>query len=174
MARMAIVLAALGLLAAAEAGAQITRERDMPAPAVEASAGYSGFIDESLIRHALFGASARYYVTPRLAIGPELVWMVGPGYDRDLFLTGNLTFDLLRPTTPGARLVTPYLVAGGGWFQHRDRFGSETLASNEGAFTAGGGVRVWLSPRTYVAGEVRAGWEPHVRYSGHAGFALGR
>ena len=40
--------------------------------------------------------------------------MVGPGHDRDLFLTGNLTFDFLaRRIGPRRGSVNPFLVAGG-------------------------------------------------------------
>jgi hypothetical protein len=37
------------------------------------------------------------------------VYMKGPGDDRDVVLTGNVTFDLLSRT----RAVTPFLVVGG-------------------------------------------------------------
>ena len=84
-----------------------------PAPAVEFLAGYAGFVDDATIDHAIAGTAVRVYLTPRLAIGPEFVYMWGPNWDRDLFLTGNLTFDLLPPRR-AARRVTPFLVAGGG------------------------------------------------------------
>ena len=170
MSRDKTVCAAIaGVLFAAWAEAQTPR----PAPAVDASVGYAGFVDESLIGHALFGGSGRWYLTPRVSVGPEVVYMVGPDDDRDLFVTGNLTLDLRRTPPAGRRGVVPYVVIGGGLFQHRDRFGRESFVSYEGAFTGGGGVRAWISPRTYVAGEVRAGWEAHIRYSGQVGIALG-
>jgi hypothetical protein len=142
-----------------------------PAPTVEVTAGYAGFADEGVIHHAVVGAAARAYVSPRVAVGPELVYMVGPNEDRDLILTGNLTFDLRR-SRPG--IVVPYLLAGGGLFQHSDRFGTQTFRSREGAFTAGAGARAWVSDRAYVAGEYRLGWEVHYRITGHVGVAIGR
>src|SRR5215217_1087345 len=99
---------------------------------------------------ANFGS--RTLVTPRFGVGPELVYMVGPGEDRDLFITGNLTWDFFtRPSR--TRSMIPYVVGGAGFFRHSDRVGSGTFASPEGAFTGGGGARVWLSPRVYVAAE---------------------
>ena len=167
----AVCIAIAGVLFSAGAGAQAQTPK--PAPVVEVSAGYAGFVDESLIGHVLFGGSGRWYLTPRVSVGPEVVYMVGPDADRDLFVTGNVTFDLRRTPPAGRRRVMPYVVVGGGFFQHRDRFGPASFVSYEGAFTGGGGVRAWTSPATYVAGEVRVGWEGHIRYSGHFGIALG-
>jgi hypothetical protein len=96
--------------------------------------------------------------------------MRGPGDDRDLIVTGNVWLDFLPPS----RRVTPFFVAGGGLFRHSDRFGSETFASTEGAFTSGVGVRGWLNERVYVAGDVRVGWELHLRAAGTIGVAFGR
>ena len=98
--------------------------RVRPAPAVEFLVGYAGFVDDATIDHTIFGGAGRVYLTPRVAVGPELVYMRGPNCDRDLFLTGNLTFDVLPPRLGRPARVTPFLVAGGGFFQHSDRFGS--------------------------------------------------
>ena len=93
----------------------------------------------------------------------------GPDDDRDLIVTGNLIFDFLKPIGGRRWRVTPYVLGGGGLFQHRDRFRTGTFKSNEGAFTVGGGVRAFLTDRVYVAPEVRFGWELHFR----AGVTLG-
>jgi hypothetical protein len=169
--RLAIGCALALALIDGPAFAQTSRAR--PAPAVEFLAGYAGFADDATIDHGIVGAAARGYVTPRLAIGPELVYMRGPNSDRDLFLTGNLTFDVLRPQAGQAARVTPFLVAGGGLMEHSDQFGNGTYRSYEGAFTAGGGVRGWMTPRVYAFGDVRVGWELHVRVNGGVGFRMG-
>jgi hypothetical protein len=138
--------------------------------AAEFAGGWAGFVDEALIDHAVIGGGARFHLTPRISIGPELVYMRGPGTDRDLFLTGNITFDFVtRP--PGARAgsVNPFLVAGAGLMMHSDRFASGTFTSYEGALTGGGGARVWLTDRVYALGEWRIGWEPHTRITGGLG-----
>jgi len=170
--RLAIGIAMALSLIDGLALAQTSSER--PAPAVEFLAGYAGFADEATIDHGIVGTAARLYVTPRISIGPELVYMRGPGSDRDVFLTGNLTFDVLRPHTNQPARVTPFLVAGGGFMEHRDRFGSSDVTSYEGAFTAGGGVRGWITPRVYAVGDLRVGWELHVRANGGIGIRLGR
>jgi hypothetical protein len=156
------------------AAAQQTNAPRLPASAIEAQGGYAGFVDNATIDHGVIGASARFYLTPRLGVGPELVYMRGPRNDRDIFVTGNLTFDFRGPRSGRPPRVVPYLVAGGGWFQHLDRFGAFEFSSAEGTFTAGGGARVWASDRVYAGAEYRFGWELHYRVTGHVGFALGR
>jgi hypothetical protein len=153
----------LALTAAAPAAAQ-------PAVAVEALAGHAAFVDDAPIGHTVFGGAARVHLAPRHSLGPEIVYMRGPRSDRDWFFTINYTFDFIaqgerRPR----RRVNPFLVAGGGVMRHTDQFGSRTFSSSEGAFTAGGGVRVWLTDRVYALGDVRAGWELHTRFNGGIG-----
>ena len=172
MARLKAFLTVTLLAFAGDAVAQTLDAR--PAPAVEFLAGYAGFVDDATIDHSIWGAAARVYLTPRLAIGPELVYMRGPNSDRDLFLTGNLTFDVLPPRNGRPRRVSPFLVAGGGFFQHSDRFGAFDFTSYEGAFTAGGGVRGWITDRVYAFGDFRVGWELHARVNAGVGVGLGR
>jgi hypothetical protein len=130
--------------------------------------GYTGFIDEDLINHGIFGGGAEWLVTPRIAVGPEVLYMVGPGSDRDLFVLGVARFGIL----PFTRRVAPFATAGGGFSVHSDRFVNETFRSSEGAFVFGGGLRAAVSPRVYVAPEFTAGWEPHIRFSVNVGIRL--
>ena len=139
--------------------------QDRGRPTIEGFGGWAGFVDNETKHHWVVGGGGRYYITPRLAIGPEFAYMSGPGSDRDLMLTGNMTFDLFVPTIAGMRRANPFVVVGGGLFQHRQRFQSGEFTSTEGSFTGGGGVRVWLTDRVYIAPEVRIGWELHVRGS---------
>ena len=162
---------AAGVVVAALALASDSRAQGRPAPAVEFTAGWAGFADEGVVSHSAWGGAARVNLTPRLGIGPELVYMVGPGSDRDLFLTGNLTFDFFAPSP--SRAVSPFVVVGGGLFRHSNDFFNGTFTSYEGAFTAGGGVRVALGDRAYIAPEARVGWETHVRLTVAVGVRLG-
>lgn len=166
-ARMAGLAVALATNCAAPVAAQ-----SRPAPVVEGAVGWSGFGDEGVIHHTLFGGAARVYLSSRFSVGPELAYMVGPGDDRDLMVTGNVMFDVLAPTATGPRRVTPFLVAGGGLFRHSDRFPRGTYSSTEGAFTLGLGLRAWTTRRTFVAVDARLGWEAHLRIAATAGVAL--
>jgi hypothetical protein len=156
------------------AGNAFAQSEVRPAPALEFLVGYAGFVDDATIHHAIVGTAARVYLTPRVAIGPELVYMRGPNSDRDLFLTGNLTFDVIPPRAGRPRRVVPFLVAGGGVFQHSDRAGSFSFTSYEGAFTAGGGVRTWITDRVYAMADLRLGWELHARVNAGVGIGLGK
>lgn len=140
--------------------------------ALEVTSGWSGFLDESWIDHAIIGGAARIYLTPRLSIGPECVYMIGPGHDRDLFVMGNVTFDAYRQSGSGARRVSPYFLVTGGYYLHRNRVGPFSFTSHEGGFTTGGGVRAFVTDRIYVAPEMRLGWEPHLRATVTVGFTL--
>jgi hypothetical protein len=145
-----------------------------PAPVVEVTGGYAGFVDDAVIPHGVVGGTAWWSLTPRLSVGPEITYMVGPGSDRDLFVTGNVTWDLVSRGAPRPGLVVPYVVGGAGLFRHSSRFGPTTFASNEGTFSGGAGARVWVTPRVYVGAEARIGWELHSRLAGTVGIRLGR
>jgi hypothetical protein len=164
--RAAIV--GLGVLLTAAAGAS---GQERPKPSIELGAGSVGFADDGIVSEGMVGASARWYVLPRIGLGPEIVYISGNSHSH-LTVTGNLTYDVW-PETNGRR-VTPFLVAGGGLFQTRDTFPTGDFTSNEGAFTAGGGVRASASDRITVGFDVRVGWELHLRINGFIGVRLGR
>ena len=162
-----IALACLALGMTVSAFAQ-----SIPPAHAEMQTGWVGFVDEAMIDHAAFGGAARLYLTPRVAVGPEIAYLRGPGSDRDLMITGNLTFDVLGPRNGHPRRITPFFTVGGGYERHSDRFGSTTFSSSEGALTGGGGVRIWITDRMFGTIETRIGWEPHLRVTGGIGVAL--
>jgi hypothetical protein len=125
--------------------------------AVEGGYGGARFTESEGFDHSAFTAGGGWQVTPRLRIGPEVVYLRGPASDRDLIVTGNATFDLSGHAT------TAYLVGGGGLFRHSDTFLSGRFTSTEGSFTAGIGVRIPVGPGWYLTPEARIGWETHVR-----------
>ena len=146
-----------------------------PAPAVEVLGGWAGFADEGLINHAVLGGAVRVHLTPRVSVGPEVTYMVGPGTDRDTFLLGNVFFDFRAPRGGRPPSVTPFVVAGAGFFQNRMRFAAETFRHNSVGVAVGGGVRVSASERLYIAPDVRLGGEdPHLRVTVTVGVLLAR
>ena len=146
--------------------------QDRPGPAVELAGGWVGFADDGIVSESLVGGAARWYLLPRIGVGPELVSIHGANHSH-LVVTGNVTWDVRAPTNRPNR-VTPFLVAGGGVFQTREHFFNGTYTSSEGAFTAGGGVRALVGDRVTLGLEMRAGWEPHIRINGVVGLQLGR
>ena len=154
----------LGLLALP--GAVLAQEQTRSV--LEVTGGYAGFVDDATIEHVTIGTAWRWNVGPRFSLGPEIVYMRGPGGDRDVFVTGKVLIDFLP-----SRSVSPYFVADGGLMLHRDSFAfSSAYWSNEGAVSFGGGARVDVTPRMFIAPEVRIGWEPHVRVSVNVGWRM--
>lgn len=135
----------------------------------EASSGYTSFFDDGSIDHGGGGAALRVYVAPRLSVGPEMVYMIGPGGDRDTLLFLNVTVDLRRSMLGQLGRVEPYLTTGAGLLRHEDSSGPYSWASTGPAFTWGGGARVWVARRAYVGSDVRLGWPAHVRVMGTMG-----
>lgn len=140
----------------------LTRAQPSPLePTLTLSGGYAGFLDESVIPHGALGLGAEWMITRRVTVGPEVLVMIGPGSDRDVFVLGVVRVGLL----PFNARVAPFVTAGGGLMRHDDRFGGVSFSATEGVVMAGGGVRVRITPRIYVAPEVTVGWEPHLRAS---------
>jgi outer membrane protein with beta-barrel domain len=166
--RSGLALVLLGLLCPRPAAAQERR-----APAIDVAAGTLVFPDDGSVSEGFVGGNARFYLTPRLAVGPEVAFISGDTADH-LMLTGNVTLDFVGPVNGRPPRVTPFVVAGAGLFRTSEEFASGTFTHNEGAFTAGGGVRVLVADRVSVGGEVRVGWELHTRFNGFVSIRLGR
>ena len=154
-----VVLVVAGLLPAAASG------QDQPRLAVDASAGYARFVDDDPVDHLTLGGAVRFHVTPRFSVGPEVTYMDGPNGDRLLFVTAKILYEF-RP----ASRVSPYVVADGGFFRKRE--GLTRFSFTEGAASGGAGVRIALTPGMFAAGEVRLGWEAHLRFTGLLGWKL--
>jgi hypothetical protein len=139
----------------------------------QVSGNFTTFLDDGPIDHVGVGSALRVYLTPRLSIGPELVYLIGPGNDRDVLLFASLTVDLKRPMLGQVGRVEPYLVAGAGLLSHSDSYNSYTSSNVSRAFSWGGGARVWVARRVYIASDVRLGWTPNIRVTGTVG-VIGR
>jgi hypothetical protein len=145
--------------------------QERPRPVVEGGAGWIGFADDGVVSETMVGGAARWYLTPRASVGPEIIYISGSNHSH-LVLTGNVMYDLL-PANESYRVI-PFVVAGAGMFQTRESFFNSDFTSREGAFTVGGGVRALVSERVTVGVDMRIGWELHVRVNGFVGVQLGR
>ena len=150
--------------------------QDKPRPIVEAVVGRSGFIDEGWDYFGTFGGGVRVFVTPRLAVGPEVAYLRGELDASNLTVTANVTFDFLRDD---GRRIVPYLVAGGGYLRQKTLVGGGPgstalvpFTSSEGTMSAGIGARIALGSSLFVAPEVRLGWEPESRIAVTIGVRL--
>jgi hypothetical protein len=164
--RLIRLMSAVAFLMAPLAG--VAAAQDSRA-AIEFSAGGLMFPDDGVVTEGMAGGSARFYLLPRMAVGPELVFVQGSNHSHTM-LTGNLTFDFWGPVAGRQPRVTPFLVVGGGMFQTRDQTPRGGFTSYDGAFTAGGGVRALAGDRLTVGAEARIGWELHLRVNGFVGW----
>jgi hypothetical protein len=163
-------LALVAAIATALAGPAWAQQR--PAPAVEFGAGSLFFADDGVVREEFFAGNLRIYVSPRISVGPEIAFIFGENHSH-FMLTGNLTCDLLSPVGGRPRAVTPFVVVGGGLFRTHEQFLSGPYNSTDGAFTAGGGLRVRLFDQAIAGVEARLGWELHFRLNGFLAVQLG-
>jgi len=164
--RRSLVAAALVLSAVLVGSAQ-----ERPRPAVDLGAAWIGFADDGVVSEGAFDGAFRWYISRRVAVGPELLYIRGDNHSH-LALTGNLTWDVLPESTHPT--TTPFLVVGAGMFQTRDTFFVGDFTSTEGAFTAGGGVRSRVGNRVSIGVDARIGWELHLRVGGFVAIGLGR
>lgn len=164
--RFIAVVAAL-ILSALPAFAQ-----DRPSPALDLAAGWVGFADDGVVSEFPVGGGFRWYLSPRISIGPEVTFIAGDSHSHQV-VTGNLTFDFLAPRN-GVPRVTPFIVVGGGMFRTSEGFTNRPpFSSTEGAFTVGGGIRAPVGDRVAVGADARLGWEPHFRITGFVSVGLG-
>jgi hypothetical protein len=150
-----------------------TSAQDRPPLEVEFSAGWVGFADDGIADEGMTGGAGRFYLLPRVGVGPEIIFIDGANHSH-VVLTGNVTWDLLAPAAGRPGSIVPFVVAGVGMFQTRETFPAGPFTSREGAFTAGGGIRAALGDRFFAGVEARIGWETHLRINGFGGLRLGR
>ncbi|HJU43169.1 MAG TPA: hypothetical protein VJ691_10160 [Vicinamibacterales bacterium] len=138
-------------------------------PSIEIAGGWIGFPDDGgTVDETLVGGAARWPVTSRFSIGPEVVYIRDRNHSH-VVVTGNVTWDF-RP----GRAVQPFFVVGGGLFQTHEEFFDDAFTSREGAFTAGGGMRLRITERMSVGVDSRIGWEPHLRIGAIVSIPVGR
>lgn len=135
--------------------------------AADFSVGYAAFVDDAAKNYWLAGGSLRKYVTPRISIGPELVFTANEDLvrDRNVLLTGNVMLDAAQA---GSRVI-PFVVGGVGIFRGRDQVPNGPFWFTDPAFTAGGGFRARVNDTWSAAAEYRIAWELHHRVSGSVG-----
>jgi len=154
------------LLHASNASAQISGTW------LDAGAGWVGFADDGIVSEGLVSGAVRVGLGPRWSVGPEVVYIAGQDH-RHVILTGNAVIDIFR-RTGSARVLSPFVVVGAGLYSTTQDFPGETYTSTEGAFTAGGGVRLRAGNRVTVGVDARIGWETHIRVNGVVGVRLGQ
>ena len=137
-----------------------------PSGILEGAVGLASFVDDANIEFTYVGASCRSYLSRRVAIGPEFIYMDGPSGAHQWHLTGNINIDLQSDELVNGRRrrVVPYVIAAGGFQRMTTQVGTGPFTSSEGSVSGGIGARIALGDRLFVAPEFRLGWELHYRF----------
>ena len=141
-----------------------------PKAEIRLTGGASGFTgDDGEIPHGVAGGSFRVYVTRRVSIEPEFLYMTNNPNDRDYLGQVSVAYDF---ADSGKRFV-PYVVAGAGVLRHRSQFFGADFDTGQPrvfdtsytsfAVSAGGGVKLFMTKRLFIAPEGRVGYQPSVR-----------
>jgi hypothetical protein len=153
------------------------QELTPPKAEVKGTAGGALF-GEGEVPHVLVGGSFRFYVTRRVSVEPEFLYLRHSENDEDYIVQPNVAVDLRQPN----KTVVPYLIAGVGAIHHRATF--HFFDSNTGAprpfdisdttwtASAGGGVRIFVTDRVFVSPEARVGREPTLRGTISVGYVF--
>jgi len=148
-------------------------------PKVEGKVIFGSVIFNEDIEHKVVGGAVRAYVTKRLSIEPEYLYLRHSDNDQDYIVQPNVAFDFTDPT----KRFVAYGIAGAGVLHHKGRFfGSDFVTGAPRVFdisvttwtaSAGGGVKIFLTKRLFVSPEFRVGSEPTLRATINAGYVFG-
>ena len=153
------------------------QELTPPKAEVKGTAGGALF-GEGEVPHVLVGGSFRFYVTRRISVEPEFLYLRHSENDEDYIVQPNVAVDLREPN----KKVVPYLIGGVGAIHHRATFhffDSNTggprpfdVSSTTWTASAGVGVRIFVTDRVFVSPETRVGREPTVRATVSVGYVF--
>lgn len=155
------------------------QESPRPKAEIRLTGGASGFTsDDGRIAHVIGGGSFRVYVTRRVSVEPEFLYMRNSPNDQDYLTQVSAAYDF---ADSGNRFV-PYVVAGAGVLRHRSEFFGRDFVTGEPrvfdasytsfAASAGAGVKLFLTKRLFIAPEGRIGYQPSVRATVSVGYVF--
>ncbi|HSE15872.1 MAG TPA: outer membrane beta-barrel protein [Pyrinomonadaceae bacterium] len=155
------------------------QDHQLTRPGVEGKVIFGSALFGEDLEHKLVGGAVRVYVTKRLSIEPEYLYLRRSKDDQDHLGQISVAYDFADPTK---RLV-PYVIGGAGVLHNRGRvFGSDfatgtpfvrEITFNTWTVSAGGGVKIFLTKRLFVSPELRLGREPTVRATINVGYVFG-
>lgn len=142
--------------------------------------GGAAFDEDEDNEHKLVGAALRAYLTKRLSIEPEYLYLRDSERDQDHLVSANVAYDFATDRTK--RLVA-YVIGGVGVLHHEGRFVSNDIVTGaprvfDTSFTtwsasAGIGAKIFVTKKLFVSPEFRLGREPLIRATIGVGFAFG-
>jgi hypothetical protein len=140
-------------------------------PMVDISYGSFGFEDAA---EFFVGGAARWYVLPRVSLGPEFLHLRGDRHTHEMF-TGNVVMDLTRGRDqPGAAVPFALIAAGVSHGRGISMYGAPFRSTTATVMT-GVGIRAVFSRRVTISGDLRIGLdELYGRLAGTITLRLGR
>ena len=157
----------------AQQGQQLTR------PKVEGKVLFGSAVFGEVLEHTLVGGSVRAYVTKRLSLEPEYLYLRRSEDDQDHLVQMNVAYDFTDPT----KRFVPYVIGGAGVLHNRGRISGNDFVTGapfvrDISFTtwtasAGGGVKIYLTNRLFLSPELRLGREPTFRATINVGYVFG-
>lgn len=155
------------------------QDQQLTPPKVEGKVIFGSAVFGEDLEHKLIGGAVRAYVTKRLSVEPEYLYLRRSENDQDNLVQLNVAFDFTNPT----KRFVPYAIGGVGVLHNRGRvFGSDFVTGapfvREISFTTwtasvGGGVKIYLTKRLFVSPELRLGREPTARATISVGYVFG-
>jgi hypothetical protein len=150
-----------------------------PKAEIKLTVGAAGFTSEQgRIPHGLAGGSVRIYVTRRVSVEPEFLYLRNSPNDQDYLIQPSVAYDLTDPT----KRFVPYVIGGVGVLHHRGRFFGVDFTTRQPrvfdtsftafAASAGAGVKIFLTRRLFIAPEGRVGRQPSVRGTVSIGYVF--
>ena len=135
---------------------------------VKGSIGYVGFVDEGLGNHLHTGASARFYITNRFSVEPEFQYLYSDPGHYDIVFLPNVAWDFRKGR------VEPYVTGGVGVLSSHFRGFGPPSSSSSLFGQVGGGAKIYLTERWFIAPEARFGWEANIRFTVGIGYSFRR
>ena len=155
------------------------QDHQLTPPKVEGKVIFGSAIFGEDLEHKVVGGAVRVYLTERLSIEPEYLYMRRSENDQDHLVQPNIAFDFTDPT----KRVVAYGIAGVGVLHNEGRVVRNDFVTGAPrviniTFTTwtasvGGGVKIYLTKRLFVSPELRVGREPTVRATINVGYVFG-
>lgn len=135
------------------------------------SVGWTGFLDDSFVNHLATGVAGRFYLTRRLSVEPELQYLYQNSRHSDLLLVPNIAWDF------GGQRIVPYVAGGVGLIRGSSKIPGAlrpSFSNTEPFYQVGGGVKLYLSDRWFMAPDFRIGFEASLRFTVGFGYSWNR
>lgn len=173
------VLAVGAFLVACVTPLSAQENQQLTSPKFEGKVIFGSTVFNEDIEHKTVGASVRIYVTKRLSIEPEYLYLRHSERDQDQLIQPNVAYDFTDPT----KRIVAYGIAGAGVLHHRGRFSGNDFVTGaprvfNTSFTtwtasAGGGLKIFLTNKLFISPEVRVGRQPTLRATINVGYVFG-